>query len=359
MNEESSNNTHLLSILTLAIDNTNEAFVTIDQNHNIIIFNRAAERMFGYRRHEVIGRDLRLILAPGCREGHQEAVERFKKTRKPRLIGHETEFSAMRKNGELFPASLSFSVAEVEGQLFFTAIMRDLTETKQLQEQVVRAERLAALGQIVAEINHEIKNPLVLIGGLAKQLQKKTADEKSRHKLATIASEINRLESLLAEMRDLYVPRHLQVEEVDLNRLISEVHDLVKEECNRRQIHFAVQLDPTDPIIRADRGKLHQVFLNLLKNGMEALETGGHLSIDAKAIGNEAVRVSITDDGPGIAIDLRDKIFAPFYTTKRKGTGLGLAVSRRIITEHPGAGFELESEEGQGSRFILTFPRIR
>jgi two-component system, LuxR family, sensor kinase FixL len=359
MNEEFSNNTHLLSILTLAIDNTNEAFITIDQDHNIIVFNRAAERMFGYRRQEVIGRDLRLILGPGCREGHQEAVERFKKTRKPRLIGHETEFSAMRKNGELFPASLSFSVAEVAGQLFFTAIMRDMTETKQLQERVVRGERLAALGQIVAEISHEIKNPLVLIGGLAKQLQKKTDDEKSRNKLEVIAGETNRLEGLLAEMRDLYVPRQLQVEEVDLNRLIGEVHDLIKEECARRQIDFEVHLDSVGPIIRADRSKLHQVFLNLLKNGMEALESGGHLTILSETVDRESVRVTIADDGPGIAGDLREKIFTPFYTTKRKGTGLGLAVSRRIITEHPGADFELVSEEGKGTRFIISFPRTR
>jgi two-component system, LuxR family, sensor kinase FixL len=357
MEEEKDNHVHLLRILTLAIENTNEAFVTIDQDHNIIVFNHAAERMFGYLRQEVVGRDLRLILGPGCREGHQEAVERFKQTRKPRLIGHETEFTAMRKNGDTFPASLSFSVAEAEERLFFTAIIRDMTETKELQAQVVQAERLAALGQIVAEISHEIKNPLVLIGGLAKQLQKKADDEKSRLKLATITGEISRLERLLAEMRDLYLPRPLEFEEINLNQLISDLHELVKEECQRRRIHFEVRPDPDDPVVRGDRAKLHQVLLNLLKNGMEALEEGGHLAITLETVDGMA-RITIADDGPGIAGELREKIFTPFYTTKRQGSGLGLAVSRRIVNEHPGAAFELDSEEGKGARFILSFPLI-
>jgi two-component system, LuxR family, sensor kinase FixL len=358
MSPESNNHTRLLSILTLAIENTNEAFITIDQDHTIIVFNRAAERIFGYTRQEVVGRDLRLILGPGCREGHQAAVERFKETRQPRLIGHDTEFMAMRKNGENFPASLSFSVAEIDKQLFFTAIMRDMTETKQLQGQVMRAERLAALGQIVAEINHEIKNPLMLIGGLARQLLKKTEDEKSRLKLTTIAAEISRLEELLAGMRDLYLPRQLQLKEVNLNGLVSEIHGLVNEECRRRQIAFDLHLDSDDPVIRADLGKLHQVLLNLTKNGMEALTQGGHLAISVKTKEPATAQIIVADDGPGINKEQQEKIFAPFYTTKRKGTGLGLAVSRRIINEHPGAGFELESEEGKGTRFILSFPGI-
>jgi two-component system, LuxR family, sensor kinase FixL len=359
MNDDGSrNHNRLLSILTLAIENTNEAFITIDQDHKVLVFNRAAERIFGYPREEVVGRDLRLILGPGCREGHQEAVERFKKTRKPHLIGHENEFTAMRKNGELFPASLSFSVAEVDEQLYFTAIMRDMTETKQLQEQVMRAERLAALGQIVAEINHEIKNPLMLIGGLARQLLKKTEDEKSRLKLTTIAAEISRLEELLAGMRDLYLPRQLKLEEVDLNQLVNEVHDLVNEECRRRQIDLELHLDPARPLTRADRSRLQQVLLNLAKNGMEALMPGGHLTIFVTTKEPGMAQVIVADNGPGISQELQEKIFAPFYTTKRKGTGLGLAVSRRIVNEHPRARFELESEEGRGARFILSFPRF-
>jgi two-component system sensor kinase FixL len=356
---ENNRQPHLLSILTGAIENTTEAFVTIDQDHTVVFFNRAAERIFGYSREEVVGSDLRLILGPRCREGHQQAVERFKRTREPRLIGHETEFEAMRKDGRIFPASLSFSVAEVEERLFFTAIIRDLTETRDLKDQVARSERLASLGQIVAEINHEIKNPLLLIGGLAQQLLKKAEDDKRRAKLETIVAQTRRLEELLAELRDLYLPRPLALAPIDLNALIEEVHSLLLEECRRRGIAFTMQIDPAGPFIRGDRNRLHQVLLNLLKNGMEALEDGGHLSIAAESAGIDHVHLTITDDGPGIPAEIRNKIFDPFFTTKRKGSGLGLAVSRRIVEEHPGASFELESRGNRGTRFLLSFPLCR
>lgn len=167
-------------ILKGAVENTNEAFVTIDHESTVILFNKAAERMFGYSRDEVIGRDLGMILTPMCQDSHQQAVTRYMKTRRTKLIGHESELSVTRKNGEIFPASISFSVAEVDGKLFFTGIIRDLTETKALQEKLIQSERLAALGQAVAEISHEIKNPLIMIGGFAGQLLKKAADEKDQ-----------------------------------------------------------------------------------------------------------------------------------------------------------------------------------
>jgi len=189
-----------LGILKGAIENTNEAFVTIDQDSRVIIFNRAAEQIFGYSRDEIIGRDLADILGPGCREGHQMAVARYVKTGEAKLIGHETQFNAMRKNGESFPAAISFSVVEINSDLFFTGIIRDMTETLALQEKVIAGERLAALGQAVAEISHEIKNPLLLIGGFARQLLKSDLNAKDRHKLKIIAEEVKRLEKLLAEM---------------------------------------------------------------------------------------------------------------------------------------------------------------
>ena len=130
-----------LTILQGAVQNTNEAFVTIDQDHTVIFFNQAAEKIFGYRREEVIGQNLNSILTPRCSQDHQKAVERYIKTKKPVLIGHETEFIAARKGGEAFPASISFSVSEVEGKLYFTALIRDVTETKTLQEQLLQSER--------------------------------------------------------------------------------------------------------------------------------------------------------------------------------------------------------------------------
>ena len=149
-----------LAVLKGAVENTNEAFVTIDRNHRVVFFNKAAENIFGFSREEVTGHDLDVIMSPTCSRDHRRAVERYVQTRMPRRIAHETEILATRKNGETFPASISFSVSEVEGEIYFTGIVRDLTETKALQEHILKSERLAALGQVVAEITHEIKNSL-------------------------------------------------------------------------------------------------------------------------------------------------------------------------------------------------------
>ena len=122
-------------------------------------------------------------------------MNRFVETRKPVLIGHESELKVPKKDGTTFPASISFSVSEVDGELYFTGIIRDLTEKKVLENQVIQSERLAALGQAVAEISHEIKNPLIMIGGFARQLQKKVSDEKDSTKLQIITEEVERLQA--------------------------------------------------------------------------------------------------------------------------------------------------------------------
>ncbi len=272
-------------ILREATENTNEGFVTIDEHHQVIIFNKAAEKIFGYSREEVIGKDLGLILSPECETGHKQAVSRFLETRKSKLIGHQTEFLTSRRNGEKTPISISFSVSEIEGKLFFTGIVRDLTETKALEEQVARSERLATLGQLVAEITHEIKNPLIMIGGFANQLSRTIQDEKSRSKLKIITDEVQRLENLIRELKEVYHPQKLNFEQVNINALLKEIFSLSKEDCKVADITLQIET-PEEPLfVEGDPEKLKQVFLNLVKNAMEAMEGGGQLDHPFQTVG--------------------------------------------------------------------------
>lgn len=337
-----------LAILTGAVENTNEAFVTIDQNHRIVFFNKAAEAIFGYGRDEVIGNDLDVILGPRCHENHHRAVARYVKTRDPKLIGHETAFTAGRKNGETFPALISFSVAEIHGRLYFTGIIRDMTETRALEDQVTRSERLAALGGVVAEISHEINNPLTMIGGFARQLIRTVQDRGARSKLQIMAREVQRLENLLGELRDLYAPTKLSIERIDITGLLDEIYALTRDDCQARKIQARLDVEKTSMCVEGDRERLKQVLLNLAKNGIEAMEKGGNLSIHAAAVG-DTVEISISDDGPGIPDRVKEKMFTPFFTTKKGGTGLGLCVSKRITDEHPGCSFTVTSQEGKGT----------
>jgi len=347
-----------LMILKHAVENTNEAFVTIDKNHRVLFFNKAAEKVFGYGRKEIIGHDLNVIMSPACSRNHREAVARYVKTRIPGRIGHVTDIVASRKNGETFPASISFSVTEVEEQLFFTGIVRDLTKTKELQEQVMQSERLAALGQMVAEITHEIKNPLMMIGGFAQQLMRETDDEKNLKKLNIITEEIRRLELLLADLKEFYQVRTIVSEPVDIRELLEKVFSLVKEECERHNIQTEAQLDEGALTVSGDRGRLEQVFLNLVKNSIEAMESGGKILIQSRLSGDQ-VEIMVTDEGCGISEQDRDKVFSPFFTTKKHGTGLGLCISKRIIEDHGGSSFFLKSEEGKGTTFKIRLPLYR
>jgi PAS domain S-box-containing protein len=345
MNEKDFNK---LAILKGAVENTNEAFVTIDQSHTVMLFNRAAERTFGFDRAEVVGHDFDIVLGPRCHENHRKAVARYLRTRDPRLIGHETEFVATRKNGETFPASISFSVAEIRGRFFFTGIVRDMSETKSLQEKVMRSERLAALGQVVAEISHEIKNPLTLIGGFARQLIRTASDQKTRSKLEIITQEVHRLESFLGELRELYRATKPSLERFDINDLLQEIYALTRENCEAKKIKLNLRTQKGPLPVKGDRNQLKQVFLNLVNNGIESMHEGGNLSI-ASTLSGDTVHVAITDEGHGIPDSVREKIFTPFFTTKKQGTGLGLSITKRILEDHPGSSLTLASQKGKGT----------
>jgi PAS domain S-box-containing protein len=344
-----------LIILRGAIENTNEGFVTIDENHRVVIFNRAAEKILGITREEILGQDLALVLSPECSQGHRAAVARYLENRTPRLIGHQSEFLTRRKNGETFPLSISFSVSSIGGKTFFTGIIQDLTETKALQSQVMESERLAALGQLAAEVSHEIKNPLIMIGGFARQLLRAATEPKSRNKLQIIADEVSRLETLIGELRDLYRPKALELEPIDIRAVLEEVHALILEESQGRNIKAVLDLPKEPLIIQGDRNKLKQVILNLVRNGIEAMDQGGKLTIRAYCT-PEQLEITVSDEGPGIPEADQEKIFVPFYTTKKHGTGLGLSVSKRIIEEHAGCSFSLTSGKDRGAVARITMP---
>jgi len=198
---------------------------------------------------------------------------------------------------------------------------------------------------------------LIMIGGFAQQLLRTIEDEKSQSKLKIISDEVRRLENLLLELKEVYRPQQFTLERVNINNLLREIVSLSTEDCKTANI--SIQLEtPEDPLwVEGDPGKLKQVFLNLVKNAMEAMETGGRLNIGSKP-SNDRVEISITDNGPGIQSKDREKLFTPFFTTKQRGTGLGLNVSKKIIEGHPGGTLELDSEEGKGTVVTISLPLL-
>jgi PAS domain S-box-containing protein len=332
-----------------------DALVTIDAKHVIVGYNRGAEEMFGYTRAEALGQDLKLIIPPPFTEVHRDYVQRYLATRQAHVLGRQRRLDARRRDGQEFPLSISFSVAEIQGNLYFTAIMRDITEYKAMEDRVLASERLAAMGNTVAHIAHEIKNPLLIIGGFARQLLKAPGfDDPARRKLSVIAEEVSHLEEMVAEMRD-FVRRPPTVKRPgQINALVEEALGPFQETFKEHHIQVRRLEEPPLPPVAFDARQLYQVLVNLFKNALEAMPQGGEITIASRVI-EDKVEITVSDTGVGMPPEVAANIFQPYFTTKDKGTGLGLAICQNIIAEHGGCIFA-DSAPDRGSTFTIQLP---
>jgi two-component system sensor kinase FixL len=337
------------------LDSATDAIVTINEDHVIIGYNRGAEKIFGYSREEALGQDLKIIIPTPYKEQHRDFVRRFIATRSPHVIGKHVQLSAQRRDGSEFPMSISFSMAEVRGDLYFTGIVRDITEYKRLEERLLQAGRLAAVGNTVSHIAHEIKNPLAIIGGFARQLQKIPGlDDKSQHKLTIIMEEVSRLEDMIAQMRDFVKHPAVKKEPGDLEVLLDEVAEMFEEAFKERHVTLKWVKSQENRPLNFDRQQIRQVLINLINNALEAMPHGGELTMSTR-VKDANLELSISDTGLGMTPEVKANIFQPYFTTKEKGTGLGLAICQSILEEH-GGGILVDSTPGQGSTFTLQIP---
>jgi PAS domain S-box-containing protein len=318
-------------------------------------YNRGAEQMFGYTRAEALGQDLTIIIPPPYKAEHRNYVRRYMATREARLIGKHARLRAQRRDGREFPISISFSVAEIRDNLYFTGIIRDITEYKELEDRVLQTERLAAVGNTMTHIAHEIKNPLLIIGGFARQLIKIPGlDEKSLRKLSIIAGEVSQLEEMVAEMRE-FIRRPPAVKRPgQIDAALTIALELFQDTFKEHNIQVRRVEETPLPTVNFDPKQLHQVLINLLKNALEAMDQGGEITITSRVKGTNA-EISLADTGPGMSPEVAANIFQPYFTTKEKGTGLGLAICQAIIHEHGGT-ILVDSAPGKGTTFTIQLP---
>jgi two-component system sensor histidine kinase HydH len=228
-------------------------------------------------------------------------------------------------------------------------------ELLESQKRLVKSERFAAIGEAASYVSHEIKNPLMVIGGLARQVARQLTDHPVlQEKLQVIQNEVQRLENFLGDLRDFTRPALPAKQEINLNALIQEVDALMEGEAKSKGVLLEEKLDQQLPTLKADPNQLKQVLLNLIKNAFEALEAGGRVTLTT---GREDRQVwfSVQDNGPGMTPEVLEKIFNPFFTTKEKGTGLGLAVIHKIIADHQGV-IIVESQPREGTTVTVKLP---
>ncbi|SMC25622.1 two-component system, NtrC family, sensor histidine kinase HydH [Desulfacinum hydrothermale DSM 13146] len=237
----------------------------------------------------------------------------------------------------------------------YLLLLSDTTRLRRLEKKLHRSEHLASLGRLAAGVAHEIRNPLSSIKGFATILAGKAAGDPSAQKISTaFQHEVDRLNRVVTELLEFARPPDLQWKRTSVGQLLEHTVRLVEKDAEDAGVSIQIHIDPPDLEMEADGDRLAQVLLNLYLNAIQAMEGGGTLRISVCREGESAV-VSIQDTGPGIPKDVLGRIFDPYFTTKPRGVGLGLAIVHRVVEAHQGE-VTVHSEPGSGTRFVLRLP---
>jgi len=334
-----------------------DAIVTMDEAGRIVLFNEAAEKMFGCSPSDPIGQSIDRFIPKRFREAHREHVRAFGETDATnRRMGALGMIFGVRANGEEFPIEASISKVESDGKKRFTVILRDISERNRLEFQLRQTERLAEMGTLASGMAHEIGTPMNVILGRAEYLMRKSSEETTKNGLATIVSQVERITKIMNQLLSFARQRPVERRPLDWAVVVREILEVVKGQMEKRGIRLETTLESGVQKIFADGDQMRQVLLNLFLNAVQAMPNGGTLRVSLEQEGSQ-VKLSVTDTGCGILKENLPKLFTPFFTTKEvgEGTGLGLTVTHGIIQEHDGTIF-VHSELGKGATFTLVLP---
>ncbi len=349
------------------INGISDALMLLDaKTYEILDVNQAFLNLYKVSYEQVIGKTCYEIthhLSKPCSQMFSDEPCPLKETVSTANFSNAEHVHKDRHGNNLYFEIISYPLKDVNGEVTrIIHLSRDVSERRRaeedLKEKLTKSEHLAALGQLVAEITHEIKNPLMMIGGFAQQLIQPVDEETKVKKLTIIIEQVERLEKLLADLREFYMPKAPTIEVVNIKRVLERVYSLVKDGCEKKNIRAELKLEEKALLVTWDPNKLEQLLLNVIKNSIEAMGIGGNLSIQSKLFGDK-VEISIDDDGCGIPKEHMDKIMDCFFTTKGYGTGLGLCIAKKVIDEHEGSSLTVKSEEGRGTTVNVTLPLYR
>ncbi|MGE2763725.1 two-component system sensor histidine kinase AtoS [Escherichia coli] len=334
----------------LIIENAADGVIAIDRQGDVTTMNPAAEVITGYQRHELVGQPYSMLF--DNTQFYSPVLD---------TLEHGTEHVALEISfpGRDRTIELSVTTSRIHnthGEMIGAlVIFSDLTARKETQRRMAQAERLATLGELMAGVAHEVRNPLTAIRGYVQILRQQTSDPIHQEYLSVVLKEIDSINKVIQQLLDFSRPRHSQWQQVSLNALIEETLVLVQTAGVQARVDFISELDNELSPIIADRELLKQVLLNILINAVQAISARGKIRIRTWQYSDSQQAISIEDNGCGIDLSLQKKIFDPFFTTKASGTGLGLALSQRIINAHQG-DIRVASLLGYGATFTLILP---
>ena len=318
-------------------------------------FNPASEQIFGYASDEVVGQNVSILMPQPHRGHHDDYLKNYLEGGVAKIIGIGREVVGRRKDGNEFPMYLGVGEVFSGQQRVFVGSVRDLTETKELQEELLKTRNLAALGEMAASIAHQVKNPLAAISGVIDVLEDRFVDQGPYHQvIKELSDRVHRLDDSIKRLLEFSKPLTPQKHPHNLRDIVESAIAASKREKAFARIHF--HLDGNKQIlVPVDAVLFEQVLLNLLDNAARAMPDGGEIRFELSET-LDGCNLRIADTGSGIPPDSIEKLCHPFFTMESGGTGLGLAISKKIMDAHEGS-ISFSSELGSGTEVTLCLPK--
>lgn len=328
--------------------NLQDGVMLFTSDFRAVLVSASAERFVGRPRGEMLGSYHTEIFSSESRLG-RAILEAFETRHSQDQEEIELE------NGRRIQIALDF-IEERGERIGALLTLRDSESVHRIEDEIELSRRLAAIGRLTSGVAHEVKNPINAIVVHLEVLRQKLnqVDPDTRRHMDVIASEIRRLDRVVQTLVDFTRPFELHLTDMDLRKLVDEVATLASPEAARQSIHIARETTREPLPVRIDADLVKQAILNVVINGVQAMSDGGNLHIATQREGEGAV-ITVRDEGTGIPLEIRDKIYNLYFTTKKGGTGIGLAMTYRVIQLHHGA-LEFDSEEGRGTTFMLRIP---
>ncbi|QDV26469.1 two-component system sensor histidine kinase NtrB [Aureliella helgolandensis] len=364
----------LKSILETAVD----GIIVIDARGNIESVNPATERLFHFTQAELVGQNVKILMPAPYREEHDDYLENYHETGQRKILGSGREVTGQRKDGSTFPLHLAVSEINVGDRTLFAGIVRDITDLKEAQRELtelnasldervrqqalelqaaqaelVRKEKFATLGQISGGIAHEIRNPLNVVKTSAYYLlnAKTPTPEKVREHLERIDRQVGMIDNVVTALADVSRMPDPEVRPWEIQSL---VRDVIASTNIPQGMVIDEQLPAGFPRVLVDGNQLSIVLRNLVRNALDAMPNGGTLTVVGTA-DEQGVTIEVRDTGSGISPDDLERITEPFFSTKPRGMGLGLAITKTILEKNRGT-IRVSSELGKGTQFFVSLP---
>ena len=335
------------------VDSAVDGIIVIDAHGRVEAFNVAAEQLFGYSAQEVLGQNVDMLMPSPYREEHDTYLARYLATGRAKIIGVGREVQGRRKDGTTFPLHLSVGEMTIHGERKFTGILHDLSSRVEMEARLREQAALAKLGEMAAVIAHEVKNPLAGIRGALQVFSGRLRDGGANAEILTeILARIDSLDQMMKDLLLFARPPKPRRTPTDLVPLVRTTASFLSEDPALRDID--VEIAGAAPPVSADAEMLRIVFQNLLINSGHAMQGKGRIRVAVNEI-DAGCQIAFIDGGPGIPEDIREKIFTPFFTTKSRGSGLGLPTAKRLIEAHNGH-IAIECPPSGGTKVTIRLP---